>query len=98
MLLLTCYYPSTASPIKIVEVEEFLECVNAVMRDSTVDPLRPLLSKWGNRFPDKHSDTMITWSNVLEDRKLMVQRLEDHHSVGWNHVLHHELHLIFDTI
>lgn len=63
-------------------MEEFLEKVNAVMRDSTTDSLTPLLSKWNKRFPDRFSDTMVTWSNVLEDRKLMIQRLEDHHTVG----------------
>ncbi|KAG0234361.1 hypothetical protein BGX31_004586 [Mortierella sp. GBA43] len=65
---------------RIVEVEEFLDSVNMVMRVSTADPLTPLLSKWDKRFPDKHSDTMIVWSNVLEDRKLMIQRLEDSHT------------------
>ncbi|KAG0005263.1 hypothetical protein BGZ65_011584, partial [Modicella reniformis] len=64
---------------RIVEMEEFLESVDGALRASTTDCLTPLISKWNNRFPEKTRDTMITWNNVLEDRKLMIQRLEDHY-------------------
>ncbi|KAI1315202.1 hypothetical protein EDD11_001140 [Mortierella claussenii] len=63
---------------RIVEMEEFLTGVDEVLRTSKANPLEPLLSKWGRRFPGKSTDTMVTWNNVLDDRKLMVQRLEDH--------------------
>ncbi|KAF9439193.1 hypothetical protein BGZ76_009365 [Entomortierella beljakovae] len=62
---------------RIVEMEELLGGVDAALRGSTPNPLMALLSKWDRRFPDTSSDTMITWGNVLGDRKLMIQRLED---------------------
>ncbi|KAG0254733.1 hypothetical protein BG011_005543 [Mortierella polycephala] len=61
---------------RIVELEEFLGGVDDILRSSETDPLTPLLSKWGHRFPDKTTDNMITWNNMLEDRKLMVRQLE----------------------
>ncbi|KAF8937820.1 hypothetical protein BGZ58_002088 [Dissophora ornata] len=63
---------------RIVEMEEFLGSVDAALRASVTDPLMQLLSKWDRRYPGKSTDTMITWSNVLEDRRLMIQCLEDH--------------------
>ncbi|KAF9401271.1 hypothetical protein BGX21_002182 [Mortierella sp. AD011] len=63
---------------RIVEMEEFLGGIDAALRASSADPLTPLLLKWDRRFPDTSTDTMITWSNVLDDRKLMTQRLEEH--------------------
>ncbi|KAG0050163.1 hypothetical protein BGZ83_005055 [Gryganskiella cystojenkinii] len=61
---------------RMVELEEFLESINVALRGSVQDPLTPLLSKWENRFPGKTTDTMITWNNVLDDRDLMIRRLE----------------------
>ncbi|KAF9116341.1 hypothetical protein BGX27_003334 [Mortierella sp. AM989] len=63
---------------RIVEMEEFLGSVDAALRAPSGDSLTSLLLKWGRRFPDTSTDTMITWSNVLDDRKLMIQRLDEH--------------------
>ncbi|KAG0369575.1 hypothetical protein BGZ54_009551 [Gamsiella multidivaricata] len=80
---------------RIVELEEFLDCVDAALCSSNTDPLEPLLSKWDRRFPGVSTDTMITWRNVLDDRKLMIQRLEDHLSYSKRHekvVSNHRIH------
>ncbi|KAF9184663.1 hypothetical protein BGZ51_003206 [Haplosporangium sp. Z 767] len=61
---------------RIVELEEFLGGVDDILRSSEADPLTPLLLKWEHRFPGKTTDNMITWNNMLEDRKLMVRQLE----------------------
>ncbi|KAF9360792.1 hypothetical protein BGX26_007743 [Mortierella sp. AD094] len=63
---------------RIVEMEEFLGGIDAALRASSADPLTPLLSKWDRRFPGTSTDTMVTWSNVLDDRKLMIRRLDEH--------------------
>ncbi|KAF9965129.1 hypothetical protein BGZ70_005357 [Mortierella alpina] len=63
---------------RIVELEEFLGGIDTVLRSSTNDPFQFLLSKWERRYPGKTTDTMVTWHNVLDDRSLMIRRLEDH--------------------
>ncbi|KAF9955057.1 hypothetical protein BGZ72_004086 [Mortierella alpina] len=63
---------------RIVELEEFLNSIDTVLRSSAVDPFLPLLSKWERRYPGKTTDTMVTWHNVLDDRTLMIRRLEEH--------------------
>ncbi|KAF9986247.1 hypothetical protein BGZ75_002051 [Mortierella antarctica] len=63
---------------RIVELEEFLDGIDTVLRSSTNDPFLALLSKWERRYPGKTTDTMVTWHNVLDDRSLMIRRLEEH--------------------
>jgi len=53
-----------------------LRSINEALRGSVQDALTPLLAKWENRFPGKTTDTMVTWNNVLDDRDLMIRRLE----------------------
>lgn len=66
----------------MVELEEFLESIDVALRGSVQDPVTPLLAKWENRFPGKTTDTMITWNNVLDDRNLMITRLEGQTTVS----------------
>ncbi|KAF9909938.1 hypothetical protein EC991_007741 [Linnemannia zychae] len=61
----------------IVEMEEFLSSMDEALRASPTDPLGSLLTRWERRYPGKTTDTMITWNNIIEDRRLMVQRLEE---------------------
>ncbi|KAG0303333.1 hypothetical protein BGZ98_006787, partial [Dissophora globulifera] len=63
---------------RIVEMEEFLGSADVALRAPSTDPLTPLISRWDRRFPGKSTDTMITWGDVIDDRRLMIQRLEDH--------------------
>ncbi|KAF9937669.1 hypothetical protein BGZ67_001000 [Mortierella alpina] len=63
---------------RIVELEEFLDGIDTVLRSSTNDPFLALLSKWERRYPGKTTDTMVTWHNVLDDRSLMIRRLKEH--------------------
>ncbi|KAF9918927.1 hypothetical protein BX616_004199 [Lobosporangium transversale] len=63
---------------RVVELEEFLGAVDKALRDPMASFLASLISKWDHRFPSVSTDTMVTWSNVLDDRKLMIQRLEDY--------------------
>ncbi|CAO3567705.1 unnamed protein product [Mortierella alpina] len=63
---------------RIVELEEFLGGIDNVLRSSANDPFQLLLSKWDHRYPGKTTDTMVTWHNVLDDRSLMIRRLEEH--------------------
>ncbi|KAF9205542.1 hypothetical protein BGZ49_003876 [Haplosporangium sp. Z 27] len=63
---------------RIVEMEEFLGSVDAALRTNSEDVLTPLILKWDQRFPGTSTDTMVTWGNVLDDRKLMIQRLDEY--------------------
>ncbi|KAF9155537.1 hypothetical protein BG015_009513 [Linnemannia schmuckeri] len=62
---------------QIVEMEEFLSSMDEALRAAPADPLGSLLTRWERRYPGKTTDTMITWNNIVEDRRLMVQRLEE---------------------
>ncbi|KAG0293742.1 hypothetical protein BGZ96_002384 [Linnemannia gamsii] len=62
---------------QIVEMEEFLGGMDEALRAAPTDPLGSLLTRWERRYPGKTTDTMITWNNIVEDRRLMVQRLEE---------------------
>lgn len=58
-------------------MEEFLSSMDEALRAAPTDPLGSLLTRWERRYPGKTTDTMITWNNIVEDRRLMVQRLEE---------------------
>lgn|SRR5690349_15408456 len=58
-------------------MEEFLGSMDEALRAAPTDPLGSLLTRWERRYPGKTTDTMITWNNIVEDRRLMVQRLEE---------------------
>ncbi|KAG0205959.1 hypothetical protein BGX33_007637 [Mortierella sp. NVP41] len=62
---------------RIVEMEEFLGGMDDALRAAPTNPLGSLLTRWERRYPGKTTDTMVTWNNILEDRRLMVQRLEE---------------------
>ncbi|KAF9135211.1 hypothetical protein BGW39_004143 [Mortierella sp. 14UC] len=62
---------------QIVEMEEFSSSMDEALRAAPTDPLGSLLARWERRYPGKTTDTMITWNNIVEDRRLMVQRLEE---------------------
>ncbi|KAG0339299.1 hypothetical protein BG004_006877 [Podila humilis] len=62
---------------RVVEMDEFLSAMDQAQKITDVDPMLPLLSKWENRFPGRTTDSILTWSNVRDDRNLMVRRLED---------------------
>jgi len=58
-------------------MEEFLGGMDDALRAAPTDPLGSLLNRWERRYPGKTADTMITWNNIVEDRRLMVQRMEE---------------------
>ncbi|KAF9390467.1 hypothetical protein CPB97_009177 [Podila verticillata] len=62
---------------RVVEMDEFLASMDEAQKSTSTNPVMPLLAKWEGRFPGKTTDSIRTWCNVRDDRKLMIDRLEE---------------------
>lgn len=58
-------------------MDEFLASMDEAQKSTSTNPVMPLLAKWEGRFPGKTTDSIRTWCNVRDDRKLMIDRLEE---------------------
>ncbi|KAF8935223.1 hypothetical protein BGZ52_000691 [Haplosporangium bisporale] len=62
---------------RVVEMDEFLASMDEAQKSTSANPVLPLLAKWEGRFPGKTTDSIRIWGNVRDDRKLMIDRLEE---------------------
>ncbi|KAF9419367.1 hypothetical protein BGZ94_009435, partial [Podila epigama] len=80
---------------RVVELDEFLNSVDQAQKSANANPLLPLLGKWENRYPGKTTDSIVTWNNVVDDRKLMIRRLGEWTQLSGREekkVLSHQIH------
>ncbi|KAG0227795.1 hypothetical protein BGW42_002714 [Actinomortierella wolfii] len=62
---------------RVVEMEEYLQTADALQKSDQLNPFYTLLDQWHNRYPDKSTDNIATWMDVVDDRKMMIARLEE---------------------
>lgn len=58
-------------------MDEFLTSMDEAQKSISANPVLPLLAKWEGRFPGKTTDSIRTWGNVRDDRRLLIDRLEE---------------------
>ncbi|KAF9970692.1 hypothetical protein BGZ73_006560 [Actinomortierella ambigua] len=67
---------------RVVEMEEYLQAADAIQKSEQLKPMEALLDLWHDRYPDKATDNITTWMDVVDDRKMMISRLEEVRSIS----------------
>ncbi|KAG0257869.1 hypothetical protein DFQ27_004903 [Actinomortierella ambigua] len=62
---------------RVVEMEEYLHAADTLQKSDQPKPMEALLDLWHDRYPDKAADNIATWMDVVDDRKMMIARLEE---------------------